>query len=324
MTLGFVLALGGIGVLIPAASLLVRGSARLAVRYKLSPVVVGVVLLGFGTSVPEMVVSGVAAARGDLDLGVGNIVGSNVANMSLVLAAAAAVRVIYVSDRTRRYGVPASVGAVAFFAYLIQGEITRIGGAFFVALMLIFIGIALRFSTANQVLADEVTTIVGSAPLKVRCEVLRAVAGLSVIVVGSWLIVDGAGRIADGLGVSSGFVGFTLVALGTSAPELVTSVQAARQNETGLLIGNLVGSNVFNSFAVGGIIGLVGPGQVSDMTLAGEGSILMITIVVVSAVPMIVLGRVGKREAFVLFFLWLVSLVVLANGSAVEVGVPLR
>ena len=127
-----------------------------------------------------------------------------------------------------------------------------------------------------------------------------------------------SGKPRYALELSGGFVGFTLVALGTSAPELVTSVQAARQGETELLVGNLLGSNVFNSLAVGGIIGLVGPGPVLDTTLAETGSVLMVVIVITSAVFMIIGGSVGRNKAFVLFFLWVVSVVVLSGGDTVE------
>ena len=138
------------------------------------------------------------------------------------------------------------------------------------------------------------------------------------MVVASWFIVDGAERIAEALELSGGFVGFTLVALGTSAPELVTSVQAARQGETDLLVGNLLGSNVFNSLAVGGIIGLIGPGPIVDTTMAQTGSVLMVGIVLVSTVFMVVGGKVNRPKAFVLFFLWVVSVVVLSSGESVQ------
>ena len=165
---------------------------------------------------------------------------------------------------------------------------------------------------------DDVSDIVGDEPFHFRYELLRTVNGLVGVVVASWFIVDGAERIAEALELSGGFVGFTLVALGTSAPELVTSVQAARQGETDLLVGNLLGSNVFNSLAVGGIIGLIGPGPIVDTTMAQTGSVLMVGIVLVSAVFMVVGGKVNRPKAFVLFFLWVVSVVVLSGGESVQ------
>ena len=325
MLLGLVFALGGLAVLTVAADHFVRGAARIAVAKQVSPVVVGAVLIGFGTSAPEMVVSGSAAGRGDLDIGVGNIVGSNVANISLVLAAAATVVAIPVSSSTIKREVPISVASVIVFALLIQGEITRLEGALLAVLIAMFLYFVLRAGTGggDVTFDDDVSEIVGDDPFHFRYELLRAINGLVFVVAASWFIVDGAERVAGALDLSGGFVGFTLVALGTSAPELVTSVQAARQGETELLVGNLLGSNVFNSLAVGGIIGLVGPGPIVDTTLAETGSILMVGIVLVSALFMIVGGKVGRTKAFILFFLWVASVVILSSGETGEAAAAL-
>ena len=139
MILGLIFAVAGLIVLAFAADHFVAGAARLAVFYDVSPVVIGAVLIGFGTSAPEMVVSGIAAGQGDLDIGVGNIIGSNVANISLVLAAAAVVRTIPVDSATLRREVPISVASVLVFALLVQGEITRFEGGVFAALILAFL-----------------------------------------------------------------------------------------------------------------------------------------------------------------------------------------
>jgi len=319
MLLGLVFALAGLAVLAVAADHFVRGAARIAVARRVSPVVIGAVLIGFGTSAPEMVVSGLAAGRGDLDIGVGNIVGSNVANISLVLAAAATVAVVPVSSSTVKREVPISLASVIVFALLIQGEITRLEGALLALLIAIFLAVILRAGASGDVsFDDDVSNIVGDEPLHFRYELLRTINGLVGVVVASWFIVDGAERVAEAFELSGGFVGFTLVALGTSAPELVTSVQAARQGETELLVGNLLGSNVFNSLAVGGIIGLIGPGPIVDTTMAQTGSVLMVGIVIVSAVFMVVGGKVDRPKAFVLFFLWVVSVVILSGGESVQ------
>ena len=319
MILGLIFAVAGLIVLAFAADHFVAGAARIAAFYKVSPVVIGAVLIGFGTSAPEMVVSGIAAGQGDLDIGVGNIIGSNVANISLVLAAAAVVRTIPVDSATLRREVPISVASVIVFALLVQGEITRFEGGIFVALILAFLVFVLRSSSSSDAsFDDDVVGIVGDKPVEVGREAARALIGLALVVVSSYFIVDGAERVANALELSGGFVGFTLVALGTSAPELVTSVQAARQGEIELLVGNLLGSNVFNSLAVGGIIGLVGPGPVLDTTLAETGSVLMVVIVITSAVFMLIGGSVGRNKAFVLFFLWVVSVVVLSGGDTAE------
>ena len=167
MILGLIFAVGGLVVLTLAADHFVAGAARIAVFYKISPVVIGAVLIGFGTSAPEMVVSGIAAAQGDLDIGVGNIIGSNVANVSLVLAAAAAVSVIPVSSSTLRREVPISVASVAVFALLVQGEISRLEGALLAALIVTFLVFILRTSSAtDESFDDDVSEIVGDEPVE--------------------------------------------------------------------------------------------------------------------------------------------------------------
>ena len=321
MLLGFLFTLVGLGVLTLGADHFVKGAARLAIHHQVSPVVVGAVLLGFGTSAPEMVVSGIAAGEGRLDIAVGNVIGSNVANISLVLAAGATIAVIPVSSQTIRREIPISVASVALFALLIQGTIERWEGAVLAAAIGIFVYATIKSSGSDDEFDGEITSVTGETLIHTRREYLRATAGLVSVVTSSWFIVEGAGQIAEALDLSSGFVGFTLVALGTSAPELVTSVQAARQGETGLLIGNLLGSNVFNSLAVGGIIGLVGPGIVSDTTLSETGSLLMVGICLVSAAFMVHGVGVGRTKGFILFLLWILSIVLLSGGESVEVTV---
>ncbi len=318
MLVGLVNLVGGLAVLAVAAGHFVKGAARLAVHYRVSAVVVGAVLIGFGTSAPEMVVSGVAAAQGELGIGVGNIIGSNVANVSLVLAAATLVTAVPVDSATVRREIPISVASVVVFALLVQGRIERWEGALLAVLIAWFLFDTIRTSGADRHLDDEIAGAVGSAPIRHRLEFLRAFAGLVFVVGSSWFVVDGASRLAESLDLSGGFVGFTLVALGTSAPELVTSVQAVRHGETDLLVGNLLGSNIFNSLAVGGIIGLVGPGPVLDTKLAGTGALLMVVIVVTSAVFMVHRNRVGRTKGVILFAMWVFTVVVLSGESQIE------
>ena len=173
-------------------------------------------------------------------------------------------------------------------------------------------------------LAEDVEDLLGEDEYSVRFEFFRTLVGLVVVAGSAWFIVEGATRIATELELSGGFVGFTLVAVGTSAPELVTSLASARRGETDLLIGNLLGSNVFNSLAVGGVIGLVGPGPVLDTRLAEWGSVLMVVIVILSWLMMITGSRVTRREGVVLLLLWIVSVIILSGGEPVEqvLGLP--
>jgi len=316
--LGVVNLAAGLLILAVAADQFVKSSARIAVHYRVSPVVVGAVLIGFGTSAPEMVVSGVAAAEGELGIGVGNIIGSNVANVSLVLAAATLVGVVPVDSRTVRREIPISVASVVVFALLVQGRIERWEGGLLAVLIAWFLYDTIRTSSADRQLDDEIAGAVGSAPIRHRLEFLRAGGGLVFVIASSVLVVDGATRISVALDLSGGFVGFTLVALGTSAPELATSVQAVRNGEPDLLVGNLLGSNIFNSLAVGAIIGLVGPGQIPDSKLGDIGAVLMVVIVVTSAVFMVHRSQVGRAKGIILFSMWVATVVAVSGEQQID------
>ncbi|MXZ54045.1 MAG: calcium/sodium antiporter [Acidimicrobiaceae bacterium] len=315
MLVGLVLSVVGLVVLSLAADQFVRGAARLAVVLRMAPIVVGAVVVGFGTSAPEMLVSVLAAANGRLDIGVGNIVGSNVANISLVLGAASFVAVVPVSSSVVRRDAVVSVAAVALFALLVQGDVSRIEGLVLVAALVAWFVLVLTGARTGKSASDmeDLSEIVGEHPPALGVETLRTVVSLALVAGSAYILVEGAERVAEALNLSGGFVGYTMVAVGTSAPELVTAVVAARQRETELLVGNLLGSNVFNSLAVGGAIGLVGPGPVGDVTVQTLGSLMMVVICVVSWVDMAIGHRVSRIDGVVLLGLWVVSIALLAG-----------
>ena len=317
MLAGLVLSVVGLVVLSLAADQFVRGAARLAVVLRMAPLVVGALVVGFGTSAPEMLVSAVAAANGRLDIGVGNIVGSNVANISLVLGAASFVSVVPVSSSVVRRDAAVSVAAVTLFALLVQGDLGRVEGVVLVAALGAWFVLVLRGSRtgagAGDADMDDLSEIVGEHPPSLGVETVRTVVSLALVAGSAYILVEGAERVAEALNLSGGFVGYTLVAVGTSAPELVTAVAAARQRETELLVGNLLGSNVFNSLAVGGAIGLVGPGPVGDVAVQTLGSVMMVVICAVSWVDMAVGHRVSRVDGVMLLGLWIVSIALLAG-----------
>ena len=315
MLVGLALSVVGLVVLSLAADQFVRGAARLAVVLRMAPLVVGAIVVGFGTSAPEMLVSALAAANGRLDIGVGNIVGSNVANISLVLGAASFVAVVPVGSSVVRRDAAVSVAAVALFALLVQGDVSRLEGLVLVAALVAWFVLVLTGARTGEGASDmeDLSEIVGEHPPALGVETLRTVVSLTLVAGSAYILVEGAERVAEALNLSGGFVGYTMVAVGTSAPELVTAVVAARQRETELLVGNLLGSNVFNSLAVGGAIGLVGPGPVGDVTVQTLGSLMMLVICVVSWAAMAVGHRVSRIDGVVLLGLWVVSIALLAS-----------
>ena len=271
----------GLVILTKAADLFVSGAARLSAALKVPPVIIGAAVIGFGTSAPEMVVSAIAAGQGKLDIAVGNVIGSNVANLSLVLGIASLLCLMNVSSSVLRKEAPLSTAAVVLFAVLVQGGLERWEGA---ALLVALIAALVWLFTGNaqgedsELLGEIEEFIHEDDEPSVRHESLRSFIGLVGVIVGAQLAVTGASSIADELGLGEGFVAITLVAVGTSLPELMTAIAAARKGEDELIIGNLLGSNLFNSLAVGAIAGLVGPGLLDDDKLAsiGVGAMLLV------------------------------------------------
>ncbi len=303
----------GLVILAKAADQLVLGAARLAIRLRISAVVVGAVVIGFGTSLPEMLVSGLAAAGGEVGIAVGNIVGSNVANMTLVLGIAAMFTPLAIASSTLRREAPISVAGVIALALFMQGGFTRTEGLILIVALvgaLVWVVLAGRNDDA---LGGEVDDYV-SGDIGLRVEVVRTLLGLVGTAGAAQALVWSATRIAEQVGLTGGFVGFTLVALGTSLPELVTTLGAARRNETDLVIGNLLGSNLFNSLAIGGVIALLAPGPISDVSLTVTGAILMVVAAVGAWMLMITAKRVNRWEGALLLAFYVLAVVVMARG----------
>ena len=302
MLIAIVSLLLGLFVLLKAGDVFVDGAVSLAKSLKMSSVVVGAIVLGFGTSAPELVVSTIAASQGNPSLGVGNIVGSNVANLSLVLGVAALVTPIALSSSVIRRQAPLSIAAVFIFALTVaDGELTRLDGVTLLILLLIAMLILIKTpaeaeqpnSVADQSLARSLTF---------------SLLGLGGVLAGAQLAVSGATTLADKWGLSGGFVGFSIVALGTSLPELVTAVAAARKKEAGLIVGNLFGSNLFNGLAGGAAIGLVNAGPIGDAKLTGGGLLAMLGAVAVAYLQGASKRRVGKIDALLLLAIYLAAM----------------
>jgi cation:H+ antiporter len=314
------LAVVGLVLLTVAAEHLVLGSSRVAARLRVSPVVVGVVVIGLGTSAPEFLVSGVAAARGNSGIAVGNIVGSNILNLTLILGVASAIRAVRVSSTVIRREVRLAVVSVVLFAIVAWIGLTVPTGLVLAAATIGALWLLVRWARdgRNRELAQEAMTFaetpaVVDAPMKPSrlpswVEPIRALIGLAGVLLGAELLVTNASAIATRLGVSQVVIGLTLVALGTSVPELVTTIAAQRHGESDLVVGNLFGSNLFNSLAGGAVIGLAA----GSSTTVRAGSVALLTAMIFSAVLAWALLRRGLRltrpEAVVLLAVWLICL----------------
>ena len=300
MALTITALIGGVALLAYAADQFVLGAARVALLRRIPTLLVGIVIVGFGTSSPELLVSVLAAADGALEISLGNIIGSNIANLSLLLGVGAAMISIDVSSRTvRREGV-VTLGAMIVFALTVRGGgIDDIEAGLLLGLMvlaLVFVG---RRSPHDPV-GSETVALAEPDRHRLGPEVARTVLGLVGTVAGAQSLLWGAVDLAERVGLSEGFVGATLVAVGTSLPELVTVIQSARRGQPDLIVGNLLGSSLFNALAVGGTVGLVGTGTVDAPALTTTGVLLAGAVAAVAVVVMATGRRVSRAEGVAL------------------------
>ena len=300
----------GLALLMAAADRFVVAASDLAVRLNVPPLVIGALVVGFGTSAPELVVSTMAAAQHEVDLGLGNVVGSNVANLTLVLGTAALLQPIDLPVGTKRRAL-LCLGAVALFGWLVQGEASRQEGLVLLAVMVVALVAMVRLET------DEVASVDAAPAGSVLSAWAWTVGSLVATVASAQAVVWAATDIAERAGIADGFVGFSLVALGTSLPELVTVVVAARRDESGIIVGSLLGSNVFNSLAVGAGLFLAGDGMVTDVDLQVRGSIaaIVVALVVVLAMRTVGRNRLVRAEGAVLLAMYAAAMVVLATSA---------
>ncbi len=287
----------GLVLLVVGSDQLVDGASRLSSRLGVSPIIVGVIIIGFGTSMPELLVTLLAALEGVFDLGVGNIIGSNIANVLLVLGIAALVGPVTVSRMTVRREVPLSLLGSAAFAWAIQGELRRLDALLLAALLVAVLALLLTLSLREGAKTPEAA----ESEHRVSREAFRAVLGLAVTIGGAQAVVVGGGAIATAAGMSEGLIGLTLVAVGTSLPELAAAVQAVRRQETDLLVGNVLGSNLFNALAVGPVVVWTGASlnRLVSPSLSGSATLLMLA--AVGAVSlMLARRRIGRAGGIAL------------------------
>ena len=256
MLLDVLALVGGLALLMAAANALVHGAAALALRLGLTPLVVGLTVVAFGTSAPELVVSVQAALAGAGGIAVGNVVGSNIANVALILAVAVLVRTIAVDPGLLRRDLPALVAATALAtAFLLDGRVGRVEGGVLLAGLVAYLVWSVRASRRPAAVELPVEEPTGPA----WRDALWVAAGLAGLVVGADLFVGGAVSIAEAAGVSNAVIGLTVVAVGTSLPELATSIVASVRGEGEIAAGNVVGSNLFNLLGILGVGALVRP-----------------------------------------------------------------
>jgi len=271
--------LGGFVALVWGADRFVAGAAALAQNLGVSPLVVGLTIVGFGTSAPEMLVSSVAAYEGAPGLSIGNAIGSNIANVAMVLGIAALVNPILVHEKVLRSELPVMLGVMLLAGGLmLDGHLGLVDGIVLLTGMFLMIAWVVRDGLKDRGegdalpddLADEMPD-----PMSTPMAVLWLVLGLAVLLASSKALVWGAEIIALALGVPELVVGLTVVAFGTSLPELAATVVAAKRNEHDIAVGNVIGSNMFNTLGVLGLPGVIRPSEVEESVLYRDVPVML-------------------------------------------------
>lgn len=301
----------GLALLVAGAELLVRGAAALAGRLGVSPLVVGVTIVAVGTSAPEVAVTVQAAAAGSPDLGVGNVLGSNVFNVLVVLGASAALSPIVVSARLVRWDVPVMIGAsLLVWVLAADGRVGRIDGAVLLTLLAGYVLHALRGAGREAPAVEaEYAEALGprGAAAGLGRRIAEIVAGLVVLVVGArWLVAAGT-DLARAFGLSELVIGLTVVAAGTSLPELATSLAATWRGERDIAAGNAIGSNVWNLLFVLGLAALVAPAGLPVAPATLRFDLPVMTAVAIACLPIVTTGHLIARWEGLLFLGYFVA-----------------
>lgn len=255
----------GLAMLFVGSEFLIRGSVKIAKRMHISQLVIGLTVVAFGTSTPELVVSINSALEGQADISLGNIIGSNIVNIGLILGLSAAIFPIAVHIKTIRREIPIMLAvSLIIIPISLDGTISQIDGAFLVISLIAFIYFSYRQSkkenTQIPLIIDDnrensISNNLAFTPLIKN--IVFVIIGIILLYFGSSFTVDNAVSIANSLGISERIIGLTIIAIGTSLPELITSVGAARKKHADLSIGNIIGSNIFNVLSILGISSLI-------------------------------------------------------------------
>ena len=272
MLLNLIFIIVGIVLVLWGADRLTEGSVAVAERMNIPQIVIGLTVVAMGTSMPEFCVSLISALKGTPDLAVGNVVGSNIFNSLFIVGITAAIAPMAILRATVMKDIPfALVASVILLMMCLDGRIGRIDAAVLFSLFMIFMFMTLKSAKINKQELEEENNLAEKALKRVpkmspAMSVVWILAGLACLIGGSTLFVEGASKLATSLGVSEAVVGLTIVAGGTSLPELATSIVSARKGSSGIAIGNVLGSNVFNILGILGVTGLICPMQFQGIT----------------------------------------------------------
>jgi cation:H+ antiporter len=309
-TLFFVL---GIVALIAGAEALVRGASKLALSFGISPLVVGLTIVAFGTSSPELAVSVQSAWNGQTDMAVANVVGSNILNVLLILGLSALITPLLVDRQLIRQEVPIMIGVTLLFTVLtLDGGISRGEGMLFVALLIVYTAFLIVQSRRQSREQQDDYAPGGDSEqstwdAKLPAQLALMAGGLVLLVLGSNLMVDAAIVFARHVGISEAVIGLTVVAAGTSLPEIAASITAALRGQRDIAVGNVVGSNIFNILCALGVSAIFAPTALTLAPSMLSFDIPVMAVVAIACLPIFMTGNLIARWEGALFFAYYVA-----------------
>ncbi len=270
---------GGLILLVAGGEILVRGSVGLAKKFNVSPLIIGLTIVSFGTSSPELLVSIKASVSGYGAISLGNVIGSNIGNIAIILGIASLIYPIAISKQIIKKEMPILIVVTLIsILFLLDGKLTRLEGAIFFAGLIVYVyfGYKLSKQHSNEIVYSP--EVEATKPMNVWLAILLILGGLALLVYGGNLFVDGAVAIAKKFNLSEAVIGLTIVAVGTSLPELFTSLIAAIKKEADIAIGNIIGSNIFNLIGILGLTAIIRPIEAPQINLIDFGMMMLLTL----------------------------------------------
>ena len=301
--------IGGLLLLIWSADRFVDGAAATARHFGMPQLLIGIVIIGFGTSAPEMIVSALSALNGNPGIALGNAYGSNITNIGLILGLTALVLPLAVNSQVLKQELPVLIFVTALSAFLIMdGDVLRLDAWILLGIFFIYMGWTIWTGLSNRddsLVHDVKEELQEQEYMSLPKALMWVVIGLALLMGSSQLLVWGAVEIAHYFGVSDLVVGLTIVAVGTSLPELASSIAAARKNEVDLAVGNIIGSNLFNTLAVVGLAGAIAPMQIEQEVFTRDMLVMSVLTVLLLVFGFGKKGQINRIKGLILLLAYI-------------------
>jgi cation:H+ antiporter len=321
MWISFILLIVGLVLILLGADALVNGASAVARKYGISEFVVGLTIVGIGTSAPELIVSAISAINGSSDIAIGNVVGSNISNVFMILGVTAIIAPITLTKSNLKYDLPIALGVslllfvLAYDSIFLGKEfnvISRWDGLILIAMFVLFMIYSFKSSASGD--QNEESAESENGKVNIVKSVLLIVCGLVGLVLGGRLFVNSGSDIARGFGVSDAFIGITVMAVGTSLPELAASVNAAIKKKGQMALGNVIGSNIFNILLILGTSSIIRPLTLGGITMIDMGMMILTTVMIMLSALLISKKEIKRGVGALFFMIYIAYIVYLASN----------